>query len=124
MTAGSFVLMTLMSGTIFSCMVYLSKAVDEDEGLRSGPSPSRPLLSLVSELPPQRITKACSPRTLMARLVVLLNTWATVGNRSFLIVLKSRTGSTTGKLRRPASTTEWVGAAIAAATTGNMSTPS
>lgn len=30
MTAGSFVLIALMSGMIFSCIVYLSSAVDED----------------------------------------------------------------------------------------------
>lgn len=120
MTAGSFVLMTLMRGTIFSCIVYLSRAVEDDVFLCSG-SPSNPLLSAVAGEPPQRTTNACKPRTLMARLVVLLNTWAIIGNSSFLMVLKSKTGNTTGKLRRPASTTEWVGAAMAAATTGNMS---
>lgn len=73
MTAGSFVLMTLMSGTIFSCIVYLSRAVEEDVFLCSG-SPSNPLLSAVADEPPQRTTNACNPRTLMARLVVLLKT--------------------------------------------------
>ena len=119
MTAGSFVLMTLISGTIFSCIVYLSKALDEDVFLFSSPlSPSSSPLSLV---PPQSITNARRPRTLIARLFVLLKTAAITGKSSFLIVLKSSTGSTTGKLRRAASTIECVGHSIAANMTGSIS---
>lgn len=118
-TAGSFVLITLMSGTIFSCIVYLSKALEDDVFLFSRPlSPSSSPLSFV---PPQSITKARSPRTLMARLFVLLKTAAMTGNSSFFIVLKSSTGSTTGRLRRAASTIECVGHSIAAIMTGSMS---
>lgn len=122
MTAGSFVLMALIIGTIFSCIVYLSRAVDEDDLLFfSSMSPLRPSSAAASSEPPQRITKACNPRTLIARLFVLLNTAATIGNSSLLIVVKSRAGRTTGKLRNPASTIECVGHSIAANTTGKIS---
>lgn len=118
-TAGSFVLMTRISGTIFSCMVYLSRALDEDVFLFS--SPLSPSSSPLSFFPPQSITNARRPRTLIARLFVLLKTVAITGNNSFLIVLKSRTGRTTGKLRRAASTIECVGHSIAAIMTGSIS---
>lgn len=59
-TAGSLVLMALIRGTIFSCMVNLSSALELDEGFRSeGPSPSRPSLFAIGSVePPQRTTKA------------------------------------------------------------------
>lgn len=100
MTAGSFVLIALIRGTIFSCIVYLSRALDDEVLL----TPLRPSSSPF--VPPQRMTKARRPRTLMARLFVLLKTVAITGKSSFLMVLKSRTGKTTGRLRRAASTIE------------------
>ncbi len=89
MTAGSFVLIALISGTIFSCMVYLSSAVDEVAFFFCGASPSRPSSPLGSLEPPQSVTKAWRPLTLMARLFVLLKITAMTGNSSFLMVLKS-----------------------------------
>ncbi|KAH6608566.1 hypothetical protein Trco_001912 [Trichoderma cornu-damae] len=121
MTAGSFVLMPLTRGTIFSCMVYLSRALD-DEVFLFPPRPLRPPSSALDSLePPQRTTKAWRPRTLMARLFVRLKTVATTGNSSFFIVLKSRTGSTTEKLLRATSTIEGVGHSMAAMITGSTS---
>jgi hypothetical protein len=59
MTAGSLVLMALTKGTIFSCIVYLSRAVDDDVFLLSCVKPSRPSSSSApSADPPQRITNA------------------------------------------------------------------
>lgn len=123
MTAGSFVFMALMSGTIFSCMVYLSKALDDDVFLfLSGVSPSRPSSpELASFEPPQSMTNARQPRTLIARLFVLLNTLAITGNSSFLIVLKSSTGKTTGSPRKAASTKEGVEDSMAARRIGRTS---
>lgn len=121
MTAGSLVLMALTNGTIFSCMVYLSSAVDEDVFLFSVPSPFRPSSAAASVEPPQRMTNAWRPRTLIAKLVVLLKTVAITGNNSFLMVLKSRTGKTTGNVLRAASTMEWVGHSIAANSIGRIS---
>lgn len=105
-TAGSFVLIARMSGTIFSCIVYLSRAVDELFLLAFAfIMPSSPsLLEAGSLLPPHRITKASKPRTLIPRLLVLLKTEAIIGNSSFLIVVKSITGRITGKLLNEAST--------------------
>lgn len=57
----------------------------------------------------------------MARLFVRLKTMATTGNSSFLIVLKSRTGSTTAKLLNAASTIVGVGHSMAAIITGSTS---
>lgn len=58
MTAGSFVLMPLTKGTIFSCMVYLSRALDDDVFLVPS-KPLRPASSALESLePPQRTTKA------------------------------------------------------------------
>jgi len=71
--------------------------------------------------PPQRMTKASSPRTLIPRLDVLVKTDATMGNSSFLIVLKSRIGRIIGRLRRAASTIEWVGDSMARCIIGRMS---
>jgi hypothetical protein len=45
----------------------------------------------------------------------------TTGNSSFLIVLKSRTGSTTAKLLSAASTIDGVGHSMAARITGRTS---
>lgn len=105
-TAGSFVLMALIRGMIFSCIVYLSKAVEELFLLAfEFMMPSKPSLFAAGSLvPPQRITNASNPRTLIPRLLVLLKTEAMTGNNSFLIVEKSRTGSRIGRLRNEAST--------------------
>lgn len=54
------------------------------------------------------MTNACRPRTLIARLLVLLNMVATTGNSSFLMVLKSSTGRIVGSPRSAASTIEGV----------------
>ncbi|KIH90263.1 hypothetical protein SPBR_00315 [Sporothrix brasiliensis 5110] len=125
-TAGSLVLMPLISGTIFSCMVYLSSAVDVDVprlgSLPLSPSrPSPPPSSVLSGEPPHRMTNACRPRILIARLLVLLKMAATTGNSSCLIVLKSSTGSMAGTLRSAASTTAGVGESSAVATMGKTS---
>lgn len=88
MTAGSLVLITLIKGTIFSCMVNLSSAV-EVVAFFCGPKPSSPSLPLGSLEPPQSVTNACKPLTLIARLFVLLKIAAITGNSSFLMVLKS-----------------------------------
>ncbi len=107
MTAGSLVLIPLRRGTIFSCIVYLSKAVDELFFFPSFIIPSSPsLLALASGEPPHNMTKASRPRTLIPRLLVLLKTLAMTGNKSFLMVLKSRTGNMVGSLRRAESTIE------------------
>lgn len=105
-TAGSFVLIALMRGRIFSCIVYLSKAVEELFLLALGfMIPSRPsLLDAGSFVPPQSVTNASNPRTLIPRLLVLVKTEAMTGNSSFLIVEKSSTGRTIGRLRSEAST--------------------
>jgi hypothetical protein len=58
---------------------------------------------------------------LIPRLEVLLNTAATTGNSSFFIVLKSSTGRITGRLRKAASTIEWVGDSIARCIIGRIS---
>ena len=122
-TAGSLVLMPLIKGTIFSCMVYLSRAVEELFLLAFELlMPSRPsLLDAGSFEPPHKITNASKPRTLIPRLLVLVNTEAMTGNSSFLIVEKSKTGRMTGKLRRAASTIVWVGDSIARCMIGSMS---
>lgn len=121
MTAGSFVLIALIRGTIFSCMVYLSNALDEDDFFLFSISPLRPSSAAASVEPPQRMTKACKPRTLIARLFVLLKTMATTGKSSFLMVLKSRTGRIDGSILSAASTIEGVGHSIAANITGRIS---
>lgn len=120
MTAGSLVLMALIRGTIFSCIVYLSSALEEDVFLFSI-RPFRPSSAAASVDPPHRMTKACKPRTLIARLFVLLNTVATTGNSSFLMVLKSRTGRTDGNVLKAASMIEGVGHSMAAIITGRIS---
>lgn len=121
-TAGSLVLIALMSGMIFSCIVYLSRALDEDIFFFSGLIPSSPSSADDdSFVPPQRMTKARHPRTLMAKLLVLLKTAATIGNSSFLIVLKSKTGNMTGRPRKAASTSEGVGDSMATKTIGRTS---
>lgn len=122
MTAGSLVFIALMSGTIFSCIVYLSRALADDFFFLSGPRPSSPSSADDDSFePPQRITKALQPRTLIAKLLVLLKTAAMIGNSSFLMVLKSRTGKMTGKLRSEASINDGVGDSIAARMIGSTS---
>ena len=79
MTAGSFVFMAFMSGTIFSWTVYLSRIAD------LAPDDESSSVSFSLD-PPQRITNASRPRTLMARLLVRENTAATTGKSSFLMV--------------------------------------
>jgi len=122
MTAGSFVLITLIRGTIFSCMVNLSRAVEEDVFFLSVSYPSKTSSLSRSFEPPQRVTKACRPLTLIARLLVLLKIAATTGNSSFLMVLKSRTGKTVGRLRSAASTRVGVGDSKHTKIMGRMST--
>lgn len=99
-TAGSLVFIPLRSGTTFSWTVYLSRI----EVLGVFNSRVVPL-----GFPPQRITKASRARTLIPRLLVLLKTAATMGNRSFLTVEKSKTESTVGRHVRALSTSECVG---------------
>lgn len=114
MTAGSLVLIPLIKGTIFSCMVYLSSAVDVLFLTALIDMPSRPsLLACGSEEPPQRIRNASKPRTLIPRLLVLLKTVETTGKSSFLIVLKSRIGRMVGKVLSAASTSGCVGDSMA-----------
>lgn len=121
MTAGSFVLIALIRGTIFSCIVYLSSALLDDAFFWDSESPSRPSSLAGSVEPPHRTTKAWQPRTLMARLLVRLKTVAITGNSSFLMVLKSRTGRITGRTLSAASTTAGVGDSMAVITIGRMS---
>lgn len=126
-TAGSFVLIPRMRGMIFSCIVYLSSALMADFSFFlpfCGANPDRPSSAeevIESVVPPHKTTKASRPLTLIPRLEVLLNTAATTGNSSFFIVLKSSTGSITGRLRRAASTIEWVGDSIARCIIGRIS---
>lgn len=56
-TAGSLVFIALIKGTIFSCMVYLSRALGEGVFF-CGPSPSSPSSLPGSLEPPQSVTKA------------------------------------------------------------------
>ena len=116
MTVGSFVLIALRRGTIFSWTVYLSRMAlllvmdfEVEERMVEG------------GLPPQRITKASRPRTLMARLLVLLKMVATRGKSSFLMVEKSRTGRMMGSMLRDLSTREWVGDSRARRMMGRIS---
>lgn len=120
MTAGSFVLIALISGTIFSCIVYLSKTL-ELFVFRAANMPFRSSSALGSEDPPQRITNASSPRTLIPKLLVLLKTVAITGNSSFLIVLKSRIGKAMGRLLRAESTIACVGDSMAIWIMGRIS---
>ena len=57
----------------------------------------------------------------MPRLLVLLNTVATTGNNSFLIVEKSRTLTMIGSDLKDASTKEGAGDSIAITTIGSIS---
>ena len=112
-TAGSFVLTAFRSGTTFSWIVYLSNTTLLCGLEAFGPLvvPSRPSpISLSVEFcnPPQSKTNASSPRTFMARLLVLANTDATTGKTSCLIVEKSRTSSIVERQFRDLSTIEWV----------------
>jgi len=121
-TAGSFVLIALIRGTIFSCIVYLSRAVEELVFLLLVMIPSRPsLLAPASFEPPQSITNASRPRTLIPRLLVFVKTDAMTGKSSFFIVEKSRTGRMVGRLRNEASTMLCVGDSIANCIMGRMS---
>lgn len=120
-TAGSLVLMTLISGTIFSCIVYLSSALEDDDFALRSLSPSRPSSSFGSLEPPHSITNACNPLTLIARLFVRLKIVAMTGKSSFFMVLKSSTGRITGSDRKAASITDGVGDSKAVPTMGSMS---
>lgn len=73
--------------------------------------------------PPHRTEKASKLRTLMARLLVLLNVLAMGGNTSFLTVLKSRVGRKTGRHFIEASTREWVGESKPRRIKGKISVP-
>ena len=99
-TAGSFVLMPLRRGTTFSCTVYLS---------RIAPFEAFVPVELMAGLRPQRIPRASRPRTLIDKLLVLVKTLDTIGNRSFLIVEKSSMPRIDERQVRDLSTTEWVG---------------
>ncbi len=70
------------------------------------------------------MTKASSPRILMPRLLVLLNTAATTGNSSFLIVEKSRVVRIVERHPSDLSTIEWVGDSRPSCTMGKISTSS
>lgn len=109
-TAGSLVLMAFNNGTIFSCTVYLSRIVLEFIFLifvpLAAPSSPSPSSSLLAREPPQNMTNASNPRILMPKLLVLLNTAATTGKSSFLIVEKSNIASTVGRQPRDLSTIE------------------
>lgn len=120
-TPGSFVLMPLIRGKIFSCIVYLSNAVVVTFFLLPPIIPSSPSSIELSEDPPHSVTNASSPRTLIPRLLVLVNTDAITGNSSFFIVLKSRTGRIVGRLLNAASTTECVEDSIARWIIGSIS---
>lgn len=108
---------------IFSCIVYLSRAVEElvffDALFMIPSSPS--LLEAGSSEAPQRIANASNPRTLMLRLLVLVKTDAITGNNSFLIVEKSRTGRMVGRLLSDASTILCVDDSMARWIMGKMS---
>lgn len=108
-TAGSFVLIALISGTIFSCIVYLSNALELVAFAWVVAMPFRSSSPEPSGEPPQSITNASNPRTLIPRLLVLLKTVAMTGKSSFLMVLKSRIGNAIGKLLRAESTSACVG---------------
>ncbi len=71
--------------------------------------------------PPQSITNASRPRTLMPKEEVLENTDAITGNSSFLMVEKSRMGRMMGREWREASTMPWVGDSIARWMMGRIS---
>ena len=86
MTAGSFVLIALTSGTTFSCTVYLSKIL---------------LLFFLADavsFPPQSVLRASRPRILIIKLDVLANTVAITGKSSFLMVEKSSFGNMMDRL--------------------------
>jgi len=121
MTAGSLVLIALTSGTIFSCIVYLSRALDVEPFFFPGPKPSSPSSAPGSFEPPHRAAKACRPLTLIARLLVLLKIVAITGNSSFFMVLKSRTDSIIDRLLSAASTSVGVGDSRATNIIGRIS---
>lgn len=104
-------------------MVYLSRAVEDEVFLFfSSAKPLRPSSpELASFEPPQSMTKAWQPRTLIARLFVLLNTVAIMGKSSFLIVLKSRIGSMFGRPLNAASTRDGVEDSMAVRSIGRTS---
>ena len=64
---------------------------------------------VIPATPPQSKLNASKPRTFIARLFVLLNTAATIGNNSFLMVEKSRTASMVEIVPSDLSTMAWVG---------------
>lgn len=101
-TEGSLVLITFSNGTIFSCIVYLS-SIPGKLDLEFPFTSSRAPLAML-ETPPQSKLNASKQRTLIVRLFVLLNTAATVGKSSFLIVEKSRTMSIVESVPRDLST--------------------
>jgi len=122
-TAGSLVLMPLIRGMIFSCIVYLSRALDElFLATFAFPMPSRPSLLDVGSLePPHSITNASNPRTFIPRLVVFVKTDEITGKSSFLMVEKSNTGNIRGRLLNEASTMLCVGDSIAKCIIGRIS---
>ena len=128
MTAGSFVFITFRSGTTFSCTVYLSR-IALLFGFRILELLIAPLRSSPESLPsdvepPQRMTKASNPRILIPRLLVLLNTAATTGNSSLLIVVKSRVARIVGRHPSDLSMIECVGDSRPSCRIGRISTSS
>lgn len=123
-TAGSLVFMALRRGTTFSWTVNLSRAVPEVAGF-FGSALSTPESSsssaAASTVPPHRTTRASRPLTLMPRLLVLLTTVPTTGNRSCFTVVKSSTGRTTDKLWSALSTKLCVLDSMAKRTIGRTS---
>lgn len=112
-TAGSFVLMAFSRGTSLSWTVYLSRIDAEPDldcwGLLDIPTKSPPEVEGSSFMdPPHKITNDSKPRTLIARLLVLVKTEAIGGKMSSFTVEKSRIGNITGRHRIEASTREWV----------------
>lgn len=86
-------------------------------------APSSPSLNSLSGFcaPPQNITNASRPLILIPKLLVLLNTAATTGKSSFLVVEKSRTAKTVGRHPKDLSMIEWVGDSRPSWRIGNIS---
>jgi hypothetical protein len=76
-----------------------------------------------ARVPPHRIPKASRHLTLMARLLVLLNTTATIGNKSFLTVKKSEAEIMVGTVFKALSITPCIDEAKPLCTIGMTSTP-
>lgn len=94
---GFFVLMVLMRGMIFFCMVYLF-SVDEEEVFLLLLIKLFSLLFVVVLFEfLYSMIKVCSLWILIVRLFVLLNICVIIGNNLFLMVLKLRMGRMIGR---------------------------